>query len=408
MVACAALDTRERPFHLPYATLSYEWLGPAIFVSGGGAFLLLYLQDRKQQPALRLAGAYLLSIVGYVAVMLVDADRQPAYQVLILGSLFSGHFLLLWGVASLFDKDVPWPPYVLAVLLTAGAALYANYEGSLFWLRVVAVSGFTGFVYLACCLIVWRARSHRVDLVLGAVFLIQAGVSVSRVVRVEISGIEMTTHSAFKSSQLASSMQTENAIFAIMIGLALFARYSVTLLQQLRRLAETDPLTGLLNRRAFETRVQALRAASAPLPAGLIICDIDHFKRVNDHHGHEVGDRTLKAFARLLERETPASALCARLGGEEFCILLAGVDDDAIRLQAIQLRSAVERLHVATNTGSLRLTASFGYRKLAPADDLPGAMAEVDAAVYQAKNDGRNLVRRAGFPAPMPGQAGVG
>jgi diguanylate cyclase (GGDEF)-like protein len=392
--------------HLPYATLSYEWLGPAIFLSGGGAFLLLYLHDRRQQAALRLSGAYLMSLVGFVGVMLVDADRQPAYQALILGSLFAGHFLLLWGVASLFGKDVPWPPFVLAVLLTAGAALYANHQGPLFWVRVIAVSGFASVVYLMCCLLVWRARSHRVDLVLASVFLIQALFSLSRVVRVGTSEIDLTTHSAFKSSQLASSMQTENAIFAIMIGLALFARYSVTLVQQLRRLAETDPLTGLLNRRAFEARVQALRAASAPLPTGLIICDIDHFKRVNDRHGHEVGDRTLKAFARLLERETAQTALCARLGGEEFCILVAGLDDEAIRLQAIHLRSAVERLHVATSTGSLRLTASFGYCELAPGDDLPKALAEVDAAVYQAKSDGRNLVRRAGSPATATRQTG--
>jgi FtsH-binding integral membrane protein len=123
---------------LPYATLSYEWLGPAIFLSGGGAFLLLYLHDRRQQAALRLSGAYLMSLVGFVGVMLVDADRQPAYQALILGSLFAGHFLLLWGVASLFGKDVPWPPFVLAVLLTAGAALYANCQGPLFWVRVIA------------------------------------------------------------------------------------------------------------------------------------------------------------------------------------------------------------------------------------------------------------------------------
>jgi hypothetical protein len=68
-------------------------------------------------------------------------------------------FLLLWGVASLFGKDVPWPPCVLAVLLTAGAALYANHQGPLFWVRVIAVSGFASVVYLMCCLLVWRARS---------------------------------------------------------------------------------------------------------------------------------------------------------------------------------------------------------------------------------------------------------
>lgn len=392
---------------MPYANLSYEWLGPAIFVSGGGAFLLLYLQDRNQLPALKLAGAYLFSLVGFVAIMMVDTDLQPAYQPVILGSLFVGHFLMLWGVASLFGKDVPWLSFGFAALLVIAAILYANYQGSMFWLRVIAVSCFTAVVYLTCATLVWRARSHKVDLVLASVLLLQSLLSVYRILRVGLSDLELATHGAFKSSQFAFSMQTENAIFAIMIGLALFARYSVTLVMQLQRLAETDPLTGLFNRRAFEARVQALRAAAAPLPSGLIICDIDHFKNVNDCYGHEIGDRTLKAFARLLQRETPETAICARLGGEEFCILVAGLDGEATRLLAIHLRGAVERLHIAISPGSLKLTASFGYCQLDSGDDLWTALAVADAAVYQAKNDGRNLVRGTPLAMMQPDQVEV-
>lgn len=385
---------------MPYANLSYEWLGPAIFVSGSGAFLLLYMQDRNQLPALKLAGSYLFSLIGFVTIMLVDTDLQPAYQLVINCSLFAGHFLLLWGVASLFGKAVPWRSFALATLLVVAVVLFANHQGSMFWLRIIAVSGFMAVVYLTCGMLVWRARSHRVDMVLVGVFFLQALLAMSRIVRAEMSQLDLTTHIAFKDSPFAASMQTENAIFAIMIGLALFARYSVTLVMQLQRLAETDPLTGLFNRRAFEAKVQAVRAAAAPLPAGLIICDIDFFKNVNDCHGHEIGDRTLKAFARLLQRETPETAICARLGGEEFCILIAGLDDEATRLLAIHLRGAVEGLRIATSNGSLKLTASFGYCKIDVADDLWTALAAADAAVYQAKNDGRNLVRGTHTPSP--------
>ena len=387
---------------MQYAYLSYELLGPAIFLSAGGAFLLLYLHDRKQLAALRLAGAFLLSVMGYVAVMLGDADIHPAYQAVILSSLFSGHFLLIWGVASLFGQKVPGLAFGLGVVVVAGIAVYSTYNGQMFWLRYAAVSGFTAFVDLMCCMIVWRARSHRVDFVVAALFLIQGIVTLNRIILVEFSALDLSTHHAFKSSSFAPSMQTENAIFAIAIGLALFARYSVTLVTQLQRLAETDPLTGLLNRRAFEAKVDALREASAPLATGLIICDIDHFKRVNDGHGHEAGDRALKVFSRLLERETPDTAICTRLGGEEFCILLAGATDETIRLQATHLRGAVERLQIITKGDCLRLTASFGYCRLDPDCDLMTAMADVDAAVYQAKNDGRNLVRKA-EPTPAIG-----
>ena len=378
-----------------YATLSYEWLGPAIFLSAGGAFLLLYLHDRRQLPALRLAGAYFASLIGFMAIMLVDTDRQPVYQALIQASLLGGQFLLVWGVASLFGSPFPRLAFGLAAVLVVGLVLYANFSGGMFWLRFSAIIGFTVFVDLLCTAMVWKARSHRVDTVVAAVFLVQSIVASYRVVYAFTSDMDLSTHVAFRSSLFAPSMQTENAIFAIVAGLALFARHSVTLVMQLRRLAETDPLTELHNRRAFEAKVQALREQSSPLPTGLIICDIDHFKRINDEHGHEVGDRTLKAFARLLERETPPNAICTRLGGEEFCILLAGVSDQAIRLQATHLRSSVERLRINIRSGTLRLTASFGYCRLDPDDDLQSAMSRVDAAVYQAKSDGRTLVRRA-------------
>ncbi len=378
---------------MPYANLTYEMLGPAIFLSAGFAFLLLYMHDRTQLPALRLSGAYFASLFGFVAVMLVDSDLQPAFQAAILVSLFSGHFLLVWGVASLFGKKFPWLAFWLSVAVVLSLIIYANASGAMFWLRFTAISGFTALVDLMCCVLVWRARSHRVDIVVALVFLAQAALTLNRIVLIQLSEIDLSTHSVFKISDFAPSMQTENAIFAIVIGLALFSRYSVTLVMQLRRLADTDPLTGLLNRRAFEAKVQALRAASAPLPTGLIICDIDHFKRVNDSHGHEVGDRSLKAFAELLERETPDTAICTRLGGEEFCIVLAGVNNEAIRLQATHLRRAVEQLQIAIRSGNLSLTASFGCCKLEPGDDLRTAMGNADAAVYQAKKDGRNLVR---------------
>lgn len=380
---------------MPFANLTYEMLGPAIFLSAGFAFLLLYMHDRTQLPALRLSGAYFASLFGFIAVMLVDSDLQPGFQAAILVSLFSGHFLLVWGVASLFGKKFPRLAFGLSVAVVLSLIIYANASGAMFWLRFTAISGFTVLVDLMCCVLVWRARSHRVDIVVALAFLAQAALTLNRIVLIQLSEIDLSTHSVFKNSDFAPSMQTENAIFAIVIGLALFSRYSVTLVMQLRRLADTDPLTGLLNRRAFETKVQALRAVSAPLPTGLIICDIDHFKRVNDSHGHEVGDRSLKAFAELLERETPDTAICTRLGGEEFCIVLAGVNNEAIRLQATHLRRAVEQLHVTIRGGNLSLTASFGYCKLEPGDDLRTAMVNADAAVYQAKKDGRNLVREA-------------
>ncbi|MDP2121539.1 MAG: GGDEF domain-containing protein [Hoeflea sp.] len=377
------------------ANLSYQWLGPAIFVSAGVAFLLLYWHDHKQLAALRLAGAYFVSLIGFMAVMLVDEASPAGFQLITLASLFFGHFLLVWGVASLFRQKFPRLAFGLALVVTSGAIIYANLASSAFSLRYTAVCGFIILVDLICCRLVWRARSHRVDIVVAAVFLVQAMITLNRIVQINLSEVDLSTRSAFIKSHFASSMQTENAIFAIVIGLALFARYSVTLVMRLSRLAETDPLTGLFNRRAFEAKVPAMRTSAAPLPTGLIICDIDHFKRVNDTYGHDVGDTVLKTVAQLLQNVAGDGAICARLGGEEFCILLPDSNGEMTRLTAARLRVAIEMQQMVSSGRKFGLTGSFGYCELAPGDDLRVAMARADAAVYQAKADGRNLVRSA-------------
>lgn len=381
-----------------YANLTHEWLGPAIFVSAAGGFLLLYLHDRTQVAALRLGMAYLCSLIGFLAIMLAQGDLRPSNQAAILFSVVGGKLFLVWGVTSLVG--VPFPKRVFGLLTAslAGLVVYVNLSDAPFMNRFLVVNGYAATVNLMCGVLVWRARTQRVDIVVAALLFFQTFMLVNRILFMHVSSTDFSTLSAFRRSEFASSMQTENAMFAIAIGLALYARYSVTLMTQLKRLAETDPLTGLLNRRAFEARVKELRAISAPRSTGLIICDIDHFKLINDRHGHEAGDRALVAFAHLLERETPESAICTRLGGEEFCILLAAVDDGAIRLQATHLRAAVERLRVTTPEAELRLTASFGCCRLTPEGELSTAMARADAAVYQAKNDGRNLVRSAADP----------
>jgi diguanylate cyclase (GGDEF)-like protein len=386
---------REEAAFLFYANLTYEWLGPAIFVSAVGGFLLLYLHDRTQLAALRLGLAYLCTLVGYLAIMLAEGDLRPSNQAAILFSLVGGKFFLVWGVASLFRAPFPKRTFGLLTACLAGLVVHVNLFNAPFMDRFLVVNGYAAMVNLMCGALVWRARTQRVDLVVAGLLFFQTIMLINRIIFMHVSHTDFSTLSAFRRSEFASSMQTENAIFAIAMGLALYARYSVTLMTQLKRLAETDPLTGLLNRRAFEARVEELRTISAPLPTGLIICDIDHFKSINDRHGHDAGDRALVAFARLLERETPENAICTRLGGEEFCILLAAVNDEAIRLQATHLRAAAERMRITTRNAELRLTASFGFCRLGPEGELSEAMARADAAVYQAKSDGRNLVRSA-------------
>ena len=165
--------------------------------------------------------------------------------------------------------------------------------------------------------------------------------------------------------------------------------------ETLKRLAATDALTGAVNRRAFLERGSAelARAARARRATTLLAIDIDHFKTVNDRYGHPGGDAVLKALVALLKRETRVSDIVARLGGEEFGVLLPETSAEAALPVAERIRHAAEQLVVAHGGHTIRATISIGVaQNSASVDDLDALVAAADAALYAAKAGGRNRV----------------
>ena len=171
-------------------------------------------------------------------------------------------------------------------------------------------------------------------------------------------------------------------------------------LEQIRQLATHDDLTGLLNRRAMLDRMQleqrrSLRSGSPLLIAQL---DIDHFKAVNDTHGHAAGDLVLQSFADTVRRNVRDTDVLARWGGEEFVLLLCDTPAaDAVALME-RLRQAVQAMQVPVPQGGgpITVTVSIGLARHAPADPLAGTLERADQALYAAKAGGRNRV----VPAP--------
>jgi diguanylate cyclase (GGDEF)-like protein len=170
--------------------------------------------------------------------------------------------------------------------------------------------------------------------------------------------------------------------------------------QRLAREAHTDPLTGLWNRRGFTSFVeQAIaRYARAGEPATLLLCDLDHFKRINDNHGHEVGDQTLQAVAQAIHQVTRDTDVGGRLGGDELAILLAGACADQGLTVARRLR---EVLQATSRALGLPVTLSVGIadtRALARRGDtepLVSLLRSADEALYLAKANGRDQAQLA-------------
>ncbi len=176
--------------------------------------------------------------------------------------------------------------------------------------------------------------------------------------------------------------------------------FEATLSDKLRfeHLASTDPLTGCLNRRALVDKLdQELdRASRYEFPVTILMIDLDRFKLVNDTRGHLVGDAVLRQLGELLRAEVRSVDLVARYGGEEFVVLLPNTATDGGVSFAERLRQRVERHDFAGGLAPLALTVSIGVATFAgtPAQSAEELLAAADQALYRAKHDGRNLVRR--------------
>jgi diguanylate cyclase (GGDEF)-like protein len=153
-----------------------------------------------------------------------------------------------------------------------------------------------------------------------------------------------------------------------------------------------DPLTGMLNRNALQTRIAELVQQAAILrePVALVVGDLDHFKAINDGHGHAAGDAVLKDVAYRMRKALRAYDLAYRLGGEEFLIVLPGSDGATAATVAESLRRAISGDPVA----GLMVTISFGVSASKPGEfEYDDVFTQADLALYRSKQDGRNRVR---------------
>lgn len=186
---------------------------------------------------------------------------------------------------------------------------------------------------------------------------------------------------------------TRLPLFAENIALALA---NFRLQQSLREQSIRDPLTHLFNRRYLEEslNLELARANRSEAPLGLMMIDVDHFKRFNDTFGHDAGDAVLRAVGQALPGQVRAGDVVCRYGGEEFTVILPGADLDLTLKRAEEIRQAVMALAVRHQKQSLaQVTVSIGVAARAlHGDTAESLLASADAALYRAKANGRNRV----------------
>jgi diguanylate cyclase (GGDEF)-like protein len=186
--------------------------------------------------------------------------------------------------------------------------------------------------------------------------------------------------------------------------------YRARLFEKTERLATTDGLTGLTNHRTFQVRLDEhlAQARRYGKKLALILCDIDHFKSVNDTYGHPVGDVVLKGVARTIQKEARETDVVARYGGEEFAVVMPETDAAGALVIAERIRERVKALVVETGQGPLKVTLSLGVAAVPDDAETKGDLVErADGCLYHAKRNGRDrCVAASSLRAPAPARLG--
>ena len=256
--------------------------------------------------------------------------------------------------------------------------------------RVIVASSFAGAYCVAGAIEVWRGRLERLPSRVPAMLLLAAYAALY-FVRIPAAFLAPPPPGVNPlSSVWVTVLCLAAMLFTIAIAFTFIALTKERAEREQRLAASTDGLTGIANRRAFVIGAEAI--LSTGRPAALLVFDLDHFKSVNDTYGHAVGDGVLVGFCSLANALLPPGALFGRLGGEEFACLLPGHGADTAREVAERIRRAFAGMTVPglprlANSVSIGIASSLVHDH-----DFDRLMRKADAALYQAKREGRNRV----------------
>ena len=351
--------------------LGLGWLGAALATGGVGALLLLL--NPQQSPLL--------------SILLAD--------LLVLASLSLLHLAIMEvvGISGL-------PRLAVLLLLLQGAAdlmrIYGRASGGF---RVSVVGLLIAFQAAQSAVLLFRRAAPGIRASARFISIVLIGFVSWNLLRSFATACGLLASRSFAGRPLVSQVQTFTYVLylAVALGLAFgfFWMTTAGLTARLEELASTDPLTGVLNRRAFLRLFEEefLRSERVFDCFALLMLDIDHFKPINDRHGHMAGDEVLRAAAQNMLDAVRGIDHVSRWGGEEFAILLPRADEAAAHLVAERIRRNVQRPSPLRLPGKhIPITVSIGVAVSQPQDSVKEVLRRADAALYRAKASGRDCV----------------
>ncbi|WJH38649.1 GGDEF domain-containing protein (plasmid) [Aliirhizobium terrae] len=358
----------------------------------GAVFAVVATRCRSRAGALWLAAGFGVASLSAVCEMLVAYTNLPKlFGLAAFSSLLGGMVLLRLGIGELYGRPLRKD---VGISFLAASMLFSYFIYGL--PRGTTVQSFSyqapfAIAVLSSALAVLSSRRRlMIDRFLGWLMLFTGVHFFAKAWLAVLVGSGVTA-SDYVRTNYALISQSSTAVLVVAVGLTLLAVLVLEIMTAQQNESDSDALSGLSNRRGFDRAIQSAFAKSGTVGHALVVCDLDHFKSVNDTHGHHVGDLVIQEFSRLLRRHMLDGGVAGRLGGEEFAIFLPATDIEVAVLFAQTLRSATAT--IGDLPADVKITASFGVTAVASADDLSAAFRRADMALYDAKNSGRNRVK---------------
>ncbi|GGE22640.1 GGDEF domain-containing protein [Polymorphobacter glacialis] len=354
------------------------------------SYLIVGLTNWSQRGALWFAATYIVGMLAPISELLVPVSNAPGQLELLGYASFLGATLAISASFSHFHhKHPPWR--LIALIFIAGLIARGLIWGSV---RDTLSYGFVYQLPLAAAALLVARTVVRVDhrtalhLTLAGLF---AAIAVNLAAKPFFAAAygSGATLGAYTSTTYALLSQASSGLLFLAAGMILMLVVGQQAITDSQLESETDLLSGVANRRGFDRQAQDLLARAEHLnrPLSVIVFDLDHFKRINDTHGHQAGDTVIADFGGLLHGRAPPSAIYGRMGGEEFAMVVLSSGPDAW-LQAETIRSSLLQ---AGNSG-IAATVSGGVAERRSGESLADVLRRADLALYQAKSAGRDKI----------------
>jgi diguanylate cyclase (GGDEF)-like protein len=298
------------------------------------------------------------------------------------------------GFAGFLGRPARWPVLLACAAITAPAVTYWRYVVDSIPMRVVVSTGFTSAICMAIAVVLVGHRNHSRArypyIVTAGVALVFAMSQLTRCIYF-MTVSHVADALTFDSTMNVVLLCVGAAIMPVLLMCAMMMAHDARL-SQAREAVNRDFLTGALSREGFASAARTLLAQAdrKRTPLACLILDLDHFKSINDTFGHTGGDKVLCEFVALVRGMLRANDALARIGGEEFAILMPQVALEQAQSLAERLRGAATQHAVITDNGTCHYSLSGGLAIKQPGETLDQLTTRADRALYQAKIAGRN------------------